>query len=805
MVNINKIMDEITPHLKEYLNEKGINTNSFFSCIHPDHPDIHPSCHVIDEGPGKDRVFYCFSCMHAGNIFTAAHFLEKKPITGPEFFQDTMKYLADKYGVVYEPIEISPDIKAAYQRKRAYNDAANITHSMSFSKGELKRDNIAIKHLLDRGITEESIRKFKIGCIDNFKSYSDQMKRIGWSDKKYLTNIDLCNKGIFNSSRIIIPIMDDKGKTIAFVARRAETSPNDKGESKYINSLNSDIYRKGEVLFNFNTYEKEEGPLYIVEGYLDAVYLTQIGLKNVAAIGATVLTEQHVELLMRYGAKDVILCLDQDKGGIKGTKLAIERMAPYKYFKLRVMDLPKDYDPDSYVREFGLDKFRELGSPDVALSAFFWLLKQHTFEDDPMAMAEQAIPAIAAEESSITRLKMIKELSRLTAIPELDIRKDVDSLVTAESSKFIEGLSNISNFVQVQLNRKSSKDTKSILQDAIIKVKNLEMKFNNTRDCRSEYSDKISNLRDKVGSGDFSYGLIVPKFKKFEKTFDGIPYTSCLTLIGGRPSAGKTAFLTILGINIVHHNEDAAVFYMSIDDTTELMTLKMLASYTGLSVPKIKSYSKQDKETKKLINEGWEWIEKLKERFIIADATMGKSVDTLEGHVDWFIREFPNKKRVLMLDNFHKMSEDSNYYRKTDAISSRSERIKDIVQNRDIHLIETIELRKLEGTEARPTVSDLKDSVQSEYDADVIILVHNDYQVKKERTNLYYVGNYGDTQKPMPYLEVRIWKNKVNGQCNDLAYRLNTYNLRIFEDKWSTIVAKTSEKKTTSGTKRRVF
>jgi DNA primase len=788
------VFSALYPKLREYLVLKGvqIDDNGFLSCIHPNHDDAHPSCSI--GGKTNEIVFHCFSCNCAGNIFHAVHFLDKKPITGIGLYQDTIPYLCKLFDIPYEPIEISEDQKREFQKRRAYEDAVNVITSMSYKKVDGKRvlnkEHPAIKHLLDRGITEETIKRFQIGCIDSYSQYIEEMKVLGWSDRSYLEGADLANKKLFSPTGIIIPIYDKKGRPVGFVTRRTDMAANDKGDEKYVNSLNSDIYHKSEILFNYNNCKKEDGPLFIVEGYLDAVFLTQAGIPNVAAIGATVLTEEHVEMLFVDKFKSVIICLDADDGGRRGIKLAIERLSCYKNFKVRIMELPEKYDPDTYVREFGRDKFMELSKSDIALSPFTWMLKWTTFEDDPMETAKKAIPTIAAEESNIVRLQMIRELSRLTAVDETDIRKDVDSLVNKESSKFLEELADINNFVQVQLQRRKTRDTKSILEESILKVKSLEKQYNNEIDNRSEFLSKLDQVKNRIESGEFKYGMRANKFRSFYEMFDGIPYTTCLSLIGGRPSAGKTMWMTALSLDIIDTEDDAAIFYMSIDDTTELMTLKILAMKSGLSTSQIKTYSTLNPEQKYEVDQAWRWFETHSDRFILADATAGNTIDALESHVDWFVKNFKTPKRLFLLDNFHKLRFSSGgRAKKTDAVSDGSERIKELTQLNDLHIMATAELRKLEGSQNRPQLADLKDSVQLEYDADIIALVHNDKQVKEDTYIVWQGPGRDGLIRAMPYVEVNVWKNKITGQTQPLAYQLNDYNLSMMEVPASTIRA----------------
>jgi len=788
----NGAWDQLYPKLIEYLEIKGITPNSagFIHCINPNHPDRSPSCSINKGNELEGKVFHCFSCNSSGNLFHAVHFLDGKPISGPGFFEDTLVYLTKLFNIDYEPMAISDDVKREYQKRRAYQDTVNVIHNNMFKNGKLRDDHSAIKHLLDRGITESTIKKFKIGCIDGYKEYINDMKNIGWDDTNWLGSADLANKGLFKKDGIIIPIFDDKSRPVGFVTRTT-TTKND--SPKFINSLNSDIYHKSEILFNFNNFSLEKGPIYIVEGYLDAVYLTQQGIENTVALGSAILTDEHIDLLLRSNVKTVYLILDGDAGGKKGTEIAIDRMSPYKNFNLKIVELPENRDPDDYVLEFGADQFKLMCRND-SIIPFEWTLKHVSFEDDPLAVAQKAIPIIAAEEKPISRSIMIKSLSSITNITQEDIKKEVELLLDKDSDVFISELSNINKTLQIQLSKRKIKDTKSLVEESLLRIKKLEDIHNKKIDNKADYIEKITEIRNKIETGSVVRGLSTPKFEKFDELIDGVPYWTNLILVGGRPSAGKTCLLTAIGIDIIDANEDAALFYMSIDDTAELMAYKIVAMKSGLPTSKIKKYGTLTKDEKILIDKAWVWLESHADRFIIADSSKGNSVDALESHIEWFVKNCPDKKRVFFLDNFHKLRVPSNKGKKSEAVADTSEKVKDLTQMYDIPIIMTVELRKLEGTDSRPTLGDLKDSVQLEYDADVILLVHNDYQAKKDKTNIVWQHN----GKVMPYLEVSLEKNKLTGMTDRMAYKLNGINLQIAEEDYGVIRGKLETKSTTN-------
>lgn len=787
--DLSKIFHELDKHFLEYMTEQGKIPNGagFINCINPNHPDRHPSMHFIDTGDHASTAAYCFSCHTHASILNAVHFIEGKPITGIGFYEETLPYLCSKYGIEYEPIQIDNKTRDLHQKRNGVRDALNIIHGMAFKGTNLNVDHPGIKHLLDRGITEDTIKKFKIGVVSSYKDYIDSMINIGYTDMDWLASADLANKGLFNPDAFIIPIYDDRGRPVGFVTRTTALGPNAKGERKYQNSINSDIYCKAEILFNFNNYEPSHGPLWIVEGYVDAIYLTQAGIKNVAALGSTAFTEQHSDLLARHNVKNIILALDGDDGGRRGIDLAIDRMTPYQTFKsIRIIEFPEGSDPDSFVREKGPEELRKIAHSDLALSPFSWTLRKATFQDDPLVIAEKTIPSIASEESAVTRLKMIKELAKITGISKEDLRKDVDLRVNKESSKFIEELTDINKYVQAALKTRKIKDTKNILEEAVLKVKNVELKYESVIDNHSTYENKRFNLWEKIQHGEYKYGLCCPKFKLLEEMYDGIPYTTNLTLVGGRPSVGKTTWMNALAVDLVESNDDIAVFFMTIDDTTELMTFKMLAQKTGFSTSKIKQYINLLEDEQAIIRDAWDWLNNISSKFIMADATEGTTPEVMDAHIEWFIKEFPNKKKIFFLDNFHKLTLPTNK-QKTDAVAFLSEKVKEATRIYDMHLIMTTELRKMDS-DSRPTPADLKDTVQLEYDADSIIMIHNDKLSKKD-TNIVWQNN----NIAMPILEVRVWKNKHTGKTGELAYKLDSTNLQVSETSYAYVQARIAE------------
>jgi DNA primase len=171
--------------------------------------------------------------------------------------------------------------------------------------------------------------------------------------------------------RIMFPIRNLKGQVIAFGGRII-----DAGEPKYLNSPETSLFKKGQILYGlFEARKHIREMLYalVCEGYMDVVALAQLGFPNAVATLGTACTEMHVQLLLKHTDK-VVFSFDGDNAGRKAAKRAFEASLPYlsDQKEIRFLFLPKEHDPDSYVREFGASTFQAEIEKATPLSIFFY-------------------------------------------------------------------------------------------------------------------------------------------------------------------------------------------------------------------------------------------------------------------------------------------------------------------------------------------------------------------------------------------------------------------------------------------------
>ena len=269
-------------------------------------------------------------------------------------FKEALKYLGDKVGVSTSNINIS---KKESKNDKLY-DAYNL--SLKYFQNNLNSNygKIAKNYLLNRGIDEQLIKEFEIGLSLN--SYDDLTKLL--VSKNYdlvtLNRIGLSsdNHDIYND-RIMFPLYDVSGRVVGFSGRIYK----DNSQNKYLNTKETVIFKKGELLYHYHIAKDEcrlKKFVLVMEGFMDVIRASSIGIKNTVALMGTALTKEQINLIKRL-SKNIILCLDGDDPGQHAT-LNIGNMLYEQGIEVKVVVLPNPDDPDSYILKNGKEKFLNL-------------------------------------------------------------------------------------------------------------------------------------------------------------------------------------------------------------------------------------------------------------------------------------------------------------------------------------------------------------------------------------------------------------------------------------------------------------
>ena len=321
------------------LNKKG--KNYFGIC--PFHEDHNPSLSVSEE----KQIFTCFVCGATGNVFSFV-----KDYENISFFEAVNK--------VAESCGIKLNNKISFTKK--YNEEYEIYNlAVKYYKNNLKsKDGLKAKeYLKSRSIDENIINDFDIGVSFNDNNLSKLLISKKYNEKK-LMDIGLCakSKEIFDifRNRIMFPIHNSNGDPIGFSARIY----NGENDSKYVNTRETYIFKKGETLFNYHRAIQESKKMkYIIlcEGQMDAIRVYSSGIKNVVATMGTALTKDHVHLIKKLNVK-VILNMDSDKAGINAALINGD-ILKNAGIDVSVIKLEGAKDPDEYILKFGVDTYKD--------------------------------------------------------------------------------------------------------------------------------------------------------------------------------------------------------------------------------------------------------------------------------------------------------------------------------------------------------------------------------------------------------------------------------------------------------------
>lgn len=332
---------DIVDLISEYvpLTKKG----QYYWGICPFHNDKNPSMSVDQ----KRQTYTCWSCHNSGNVF---NFLEQIENIS---FKEALTKLADKVGIQVEGYSRSYDNK--YNKYYEIYDLASKYYQLMINtkQGEKAKD-----YLNKRGINEETIKEFGIGLALN-----DKDKLVKYlKEKKYdintLNDLGLANNDIDTFiNRIVFPLDDRNGRVVGFSGRIYDNSK----MSKYMNTKETPIFKKGSCLYHYHLskeYVREEKFVIIMEGFMDVIRASTIGIKNTIALMGTALTDEQISLIKKLSL-NVYLCLDGDKPG-QDADLHNGELLEKSGLNVKVICLKDDEDPDSYILKYGEDKFRSL-------------------------------------------------------------------------------------------------------------------------------------------------------------------------------------------------------------------------------------------------------------------------------------------------------------------------------------------------------------------------------------------------------------------------------------------------------------
>ncbi len=388
-----------------------------FKALCPFHHEKTPSFIV---NPDK-QIFHCFGCGAGGNVITFVMSHEHLD------FPEAVRLLADKLGITIQTQKAGQreDSQIRQQLFKINKLAVQYFHdNLIFDKSPSAKT--AREYLKNRHVNLEIVKKFQLGlALNDWDGLMGFFKKSG----VHLTEMEKAGLiipqnqggGYYDRfrNRITFPIFDVKSNCIAFGARTLEAE----NPAKYINSPETMIYTKGKHLYGFHLAKEsilKRDFAIVVEGYMDFIMPYQKGVENIVASLGTALTIDQIRLLYRY-TKNIVLLFDMDQAGETATLRNLELLME-EDMNVKVAILTKEDDPDSFVRKFGVEKFRE--QIEKAESFFEFKLKTLMERFDPKSIEGRAkissgiLPFLKKIKNAIIQSEYVKKLAQVLAVSQ---------------------------------------------------------------------------------------------------------------------------------------------------------------------------------------------------------------------------------------------------------------------------------------------------------------------------------------------------------------------------------------------------
>lgn len=417
IISIQRKVD-IVDIVKDYvtLTQKGKN----YWGICPFHDDHSPSMSV---SPDK-QIYKCFVCGNSGNVFNFVMEYEKI-----SFIQAVSK-IAHKVGISIN-VDTNKNKVIDNSNKKLY-EIYDIAYKFYQNNLNTAYGKEAKKYLKDRNINDEIIKDFNIGLSLNDSELCSILKKKGYTDDEIIeSGVALkSSNNIYDiyKNRIMFPLYDLEGKVNGFSGRIYTKSD----ESKYINTKETKIFKKGELLYNYHVAKsiaRKEKNIIIVEGFMDVIRLNSIGIKNVIATMGTAVTKYQASLISKL-APTITLMFDGDEAGNKATINYLENFG--SNYNIKIVRLEDDLDPDEYILKNGKEKMEyHLSHPlDIYDYKLNYYLKDLDLNDskDISKYIKILIPEIKNIEDEIERDIQINKLCKITGVSKEIILSNLDDI-----------------------------------------------------------------------------------------------------------------------------------------------------------------------------------------------------------------------------------------------------------------------------------------------------------------------------------------------------------------------------------------
>lgn len=782
-MNFKEITDLLKSRLVEYMEIKGIEINeNKFLC--PSHDDTNPSASL---NPSSEfKTWKCFTCGAGGSIYEMLSALEGYPVDSDHFAKATRMLMSE-----FSDLKDLPKTK--------YNE-------IDFIEITIRRINRIVLDLLQyseykdrnkytqaRGWSNETCQDLGVGTIPYIELKTRILDEL---------NIDIENderyrkfylKSLFGTTRLTFTLYDHMHAPIAFSTRNMNYGPGAR-ESKYINSPNFDgVYKKQKQVYNLSNAVRpcnKEGFIYLFEGQADVLTAWENGIKNCGAFCGTAITEDQFKALVSLKINRAIICTDSDKAGIEACRNQLDGFLYLKHgVYIEIVSVPKrenkdECDPDFFIRTNGPDAFKKLERK----SAFKWLLENFPESTDKEEIVAKMIPHIGMSSSNIGWQEKISLLSKATGFEEEYIKEDVKKFKDGEKQQIEAAKSKLAEELYYEI-RGGATDMYEKLNEVMKKVQHLDQGKSGKLVNIDDHIIELEKIFHEWKTYDPNQGLIGwhTGYERFDYMFDGMPKYGAFIGLAALPHMGKSAFLLNLIVNMLEQidkgfNDDLMIYLMTIDDAARPVLSRIVALMTGLNIRDIKKLSTLDSTAQRLINTA---IEKLKRwikagRLYIADYSITDDLNIGIRTMMDLRRQYPDRKSLFMLDNFHKLSSSSDAKERFKWIELSS-RIQEASVVEQFTCLSTLEFNKEPYKTKRPELGHIAESGTINYDAQGLMLGHCDLIMDPDNTEWFWIDPNTNTKNPI--FEIDVAKNKINTEKGHIYLAFDPLTTKMFEIK----------------------
>jgi DNA primase catalytic core len=713
-------------------------TNSGYIACCPFHDDKTPSFSIDDEKP----VWHCFAGCGNGNWID---YLTRKEGWS---FREALEHLATAANYTLNTTT-TPLSQLDSQQKiietvleEAQNFFIHLLHNSN------KADKVR-QYISKRGYTPEIQSKMYIGYYPSQEVVKSHLIQKGFSNEA-IQQSGLFTTGFGTTHTITIPYRDSLGRMKGFILR----SIDEKTTPKYKFSSGTEK----DTVFNAHKAKSSQQSIIIVEGFLDCLYASAEGYDSLVGLGQTTITDKQVEFFQKREQISIIIALDDDDAGKKGTIATAEKLLPHNK-KIYVLDSFHGHkDPDEYIRAFGIESFKKL--LNTVLPYPLWKTKQLA---EPLEQASSAIQRDIIKHSLFTHYLTVTD-----SVYASQIRNQLITIFQIDNIQFdkeIENLRIITNRQQAQ----------TIYKKALTKGKDLLE--NNSLEELQEHLQSITSLIRDTYISPLPEPYTLSSFKKdLSETVTGLQTgykeldeyitlkPGTISIIAGRPRHGKTTFMFNLILNLIRNNEKKCFIFFTYEESRKDITLKILTNISEETISKrqninnIENYLHGNNHSRPKINMAFETIGNLLNTGRLQIYDSSHTADELSTIISTLCKN-NSSIGAIFIDYIQKVKIAGKYQSRQIELQKISERLLECAKNNNVPIILGAQLNREATSKSRPRLENLRESGDIENDANTVLALYNESVEQQEDT----ATQQQESEKIE--LEIHILKNR-NGVSN---------------------------------------